>query len=55
MIKTNFFNKVVGVCLNQPYKIKLDPVAFYSRKLSPAGLNYNIYNKELLAIINTFK
>ena len=28
---------------------------FHSRKLSPAELNHNIYNKKLLAIINTFK
>ena len=34
---------------------KLRPVAFYSRKLSPAGLNYEIHDKELLAIVECFK
>ena len=30
-------------------------VAYYSRKLISAKLNYNIYNKELLAIIIVLK
>jgi hypothetical protein len=33
----------------------LHPVAFYSRKLLPAEMNYQIYDKELLAIICAFK
>lgn len=33
----------------------LHPVAFYSKKFSPAECNYEIYDKELLAIINAFK
>ena len=31
------------------------PVAYYSRKLTLLELNYNIYNKELLAIIIALK
>ena len=31
------------------------PVAYYSRKLTPLELNYNIYNKELLAIVTVLK
>ena len=31
---------------------ELHPVAFYSRKMLPAESNYEIYDKELLAIIN---
>ncbi|KAJ3459939.1 hypothetical protein MRS44_016012 [Fusarium solani] len=34
---------------------KLHPIAFYSRKLHGAELNYPIYDKEFLAIINAFK
>ena len=30
------------------------PIAFYSRKLIPAELNYEVYDKELLAIIEAF-
>ncbi|KAG5729497.1 hypothetical protein E4T56_gene4641 [Termitomyces sp. T112] len=32
----------------------LHPVAFYIRSMIPAELNYNIYNKELLAIVKAF-
>ena len=31
------------------------PVAFYTRKFSPAEQNYDIYDQELLAIIDTLK
>jgi hypothetical protein len=33
----------------------LHPVAFHSRKMTPAELNYEIHDKELLAIIDAFK
>ena len=40
----------------QKYKNKIwHPVIYYSRKLIPLELNYNIYNKELLAIIAVLK
>ena len=32
----------------------LHPICFYSRKLSPAELNYPIYDKELLAVVAGF-
>ena len=34
---------------------RLHPVAFHSRKFSPAEINYEIHDKELLAIVDTFK
>jgi transposase InsO family protein len=34
---------------------RLHPVAFFSKKHSPAECNYEIYDKELLAIIRTFE
>jgi hypothetical protein len=34
---------------------KLYPVAYYSHRLSPAECNYEIYDKELLAIIRCFE
>ena len=33
----------------------LHPVAFFSKKQSPAECNYEIYDKELMAIIPCFK
>jgi len=33
----------------------LHPVAFYSKKHSPAECNYEIYDKELMAIVRTFE
>jgi hypothetical protein len=34
---------------------KLHPVAFYSKSLSPAEKNYDIFDKEMLAVIRAFK
>jgi hypothetical protein len=34
---------------------KLHPNAFHSRKFSPAEINYEIHDKELLAIVDSFK
>jgi len=34
---------------------RLHPVAFHSRKFSPAEINYEIHDKELLAIVDGFK
>ena len=55
VIEMDTSDRALGACLSQYYKGRLYSVTFHSRKLSPAELNYNIYNKELLAIVNTFK
>ena len=40
----------------QKYKDKIQhPVVYYSRKLIPLELNYNIYNKKLLTIVTVLK
>jgi hypothetical protein len=33
---------------------KLHPIAYYSRKFSPPEINYEIYDKELLAVGDSF-
>ncbi|KAM3518662.1 hypothetical protein MY4038_010033 [Beauveria bassiana] len=43
-------------CLSQPDDAGiLHPVAFFSRKLIPAECNYDIYDKELMAIVRAFE
>jgi len=34
---------------------RLHPVAFHSRKFQPAEINYEIHDKELLAVVDAFK
>ena len=36
-------------------KNRLYPIIFYFRKFTTPELNYNMYDKELLAIVNSFK
>jgi hypothetical protein len=55
-LKTDALDYVIGMRLTQPGDNgKLRPIAFYSRKLIQAELNYNIHDKELLAIVVAFK
>ena len=47
---------ILGAYIVQKYKDKIQYlVAYYSRKLIPPELNYNIYDKELLAIVTALK
>ena len=39
----------------QKYKEIQHPIIYYSQKITPLKLNYNIYNKELLTIITALK
>jgi hypothetical protein len=56
VLKTNASNSVISKYLSQKGKDGLlHPVAYYLRKLTKAKLNYNVHNKELLAIINTME
>ena len=50
-------DKVLEECLSQlnPTIGVLRPIAFYRQKLIPAELNYKIYNKEMLAIVECLK
>ena len=47
---------IIGVKISQlDSKGWLRPIAFYLRKITNAKLNYEIYNKELLAIVTVFE
>lgn len=50
-IETDASDKAIGACLTQEYDGKRRPVACHSRKLTPAEQNYDIHDKELLAIV----
>ena len=47
---------VLKVYIVQRYKDEIQHlIAYYSKKLIPPELNYNIYNKKLLVIITVLK
>jgi len=55
-IETDASDFAIAAVLSQPDDTGvLHPVAFHSRKLTPAELNYEIYDKEMLAIIVAIK
>jgi hypothetical protein len=56
VVKTDLSNYILGGVLSQYNKNgELYLIAFLSQKLTPAKLNYKIYDKELLIIIKYFK
>ncbi len=56
ILKTNSFNYVNDEVLSQYNNEEvLHPVTFYSKNMSFAECNYEIYDKELLVIIRAFK
>lgn len=57
ILETDASDYAIGAVLNQinPDDNLPHPIAFFSRKLLPAEMNYQIHDKELLAIIDSFK
>jgi hypothetical protein len=56
VLETDSSDFAIRACLSQPDENgRLKPIAYYSRKLSLAELNYNIHDKELLAIVVAFE
>ena len=55
-VKTDLLDFILRVYIVQKYKDGIQYlVAYYSRKLILVELNYNIYNKKLLAIVAILK
>ena len=47
---------ILEIYMVQKYKDKIwHLVVYYSKKLTPLELNYDIYNKELLVIVTALK
>ena len=55
MVKIDVLDFILGVYLVQKYPDGWYLVVYYSRKMTPLELNYNIYNKELLGIVAVLK
>jgi len=55
-IETDASDFAIGAVLSQrDEKNCLHPVAFHCRKFQPAEINYEIHDKELLAVVDAFK
>jgi len=55
-VKTNVSDYALAAILSITTKDnKIYPIAFHSWTFSALELNYNVYNKELLAIFKAFK
>ena len=55
-LATDASDLALGAVLSQPDSSgQIRPVAFYSRKLTGAEINYTVYDKELLGIVEAFK
>ena len=55
VVKIDVLDFILGVYLVQKYLDRQHLVTYYSRKITPLELNYNIYNKELLGIVAALK
>lgn len=55
VIETDSSDFAISAILSQYHDKVLHPVAFMSRKMNPAELNYEIHDKELLAIVSAMK
>jgi hypothetical protein len=55
-LETDALDKAIRGCISQIREDRiLHLVAYYFRKLLLAKLNYDVYNKELLAIVDTIE
>ena len=55
VVETDASDFILGIYLVQKYPDGWYLVVYYSHKMTPLELNYNIYNKELLGIVAVFK
>ena len=56
ILETNISDYTVGACFTQKGDNgKMRTMAFYSRKIMGPKLNYDIYNKELLVVVEALR
>jgi hypothetical protein len=51
VVETDGSDFAIGAVLSQVIDGRLHPIAFDSRKMDTAEINYDIHDKELLAIV----
>lgn len=54
-IETDASDTATGACLLQQFEGNWHPIAYYSRKLTDTEQNYDIHDKELMAIVLAFQ
>ena len=55
VMETDASDFAIGAVLSQQVDNRLHPIAFHSRKMDKAEINYEIHDKEMLAIVSGFK
>jgi RNase H-like domain found in reverse transcriptase len=55
VVRTDILDFILGIYLVQKYLDRWYLIIYYSCKITPPELNYNIYNKELLGIVTVLK
>jgi len=53
--ETDVGDLAIGAVLSQVIDGQLHPIAFYSRKMDKAEINYDVHEKELVAIVAALK
>ena len=55
VVKIDVLDFILSIYLVQKYLDRWYLIIYYSYKITPLKLNYNIYNKELLGIVIALK
>ena len=56
IVEADASNYAIGACLSQKASdSRMHPIAYYSRGMTSAELNYDIHDKELLAIVEALR
>jgi hypothetical protein len=55
VIETDASDFAIGAVLSQIIDGRLHHIAYHSQKMDKAEINYEIYDKEMLAIVSAFK
>jgi len=55
VVETDASDFAIGAVLSQVIDERLHPIAFHSRKMDKAEINYDIHDKELVAIVAALK